>query len=366
MKVTLKPKLGEYMVEIPENIMSASEFDDYRDNIDEVMFPNGITKIAAHAFEGIKSLHTVSGGANVKEIGEAAFKDCTYLTQCWIVGLSPDGFAHSQLQTIGNEAFSNTGLTEVSFLSTLETVGERAFYGCKDLTSISFSGNNSNEVIFGAESFADCTALKDINLQKCTGSITFENGGSEQRSVFHNCTALEEVTVPASAKGNLNSLFRGATSLKTITFADNSMITEVTHIVSGSPVEVLDLTPLKRLTEIGNWCFSGDKSITKVIIPSNVNSFGFQAMAEMDSLCTVEFAEGNTAQWLGNELFKNDTSLSSINLEVLSSLLSISESAFDGCTALTSITISDKVTEIQANAFGRCVAWLTSNTMQQI
>ena len=352
----LKLTNSNYDTTIPSDIMSASDFDDYRDNIDEIELPSYIiTKIAAHAFEGMKSLHTVSGGNNIEEIGESAFKDCTYLTQFWAVTPNPVGSVHGSLKTIGAEAFSNTGLTEIKMSTVLTEVGDKAFYGCKDLTSISFSGDNNKNVVFGAEAFADCTALKNINLENCTGSIKFEKK-DDWTTVFHGCTALETVTIPGTAKEDLYRLFNGATSLKSITFEENSnSISSVGHIASGTSVELLDLTPLKGLKLIGNYWFQEDNSITEIRIPSSVEKIEISAMSKMSSLGAVKFELNDKITEIGEQVFQNDTSLSSINPEALTNLKTINQYAFDGCSALTSITIPKTVTEIQNNAFSGCV-----------
>ena len=351
-KVTFKQKTGTYITEIPANVMNASEFDDYRDNIDEVMISDIFTKIAAHAFESVKSLNIISGGVNVKEIGEAAFKDCTYLTQCWIVGLSPDGVLHSSLQTIGKEAFSNSGLTEVSLPSGLTTIGERAFYECQSLKKVDFQ-ENCQVNNFGLEAFGNCKALESVNLENCTANeITFNH--NDWKGVFSNCDSLKKVIVPAGASGDIANIFREALSLESITFMENdNPISGIGNIIQGTSVKVLDLSPLKGLTTLGAWQVRAD-SVTKVIFPSTMKNVDVQAVGDMPALTIAEFEPNSVITSIGSQMFQNDKALVSVNLEALLNLQEISVQAFENCENLTSVIFPKTLTTIKSNAFNNC------------
>lgn len=66
----------------------------------------------------------------------------------------------------------------------------------------------------------------------------------------------------------------------------------------------------------------------------------------------VEFINTSNLISIGNEAFRNCTSLTSINLP--DSLTSIGGSAFNGCTSLTSISLPNSLTSIGGYAFYVC------------
>ena len=89
---------------------------------------NGISLFAAR----IASAETFSvndNNSNIKLsiIGSRAFKGCTKLN---------DFTLNYGLKTIGEEAFSGTGLKEITIPETVEFVGKAAFENCKDLVNI--------------------------------------------------------------------------------------------------------------------------------------------------------------------------------------------------------------------------------------
>jgi len=94
-----------------------------------VVIPNSVTEIGAEAFRGpnVRGTHadasvlaSVTIGTGVVTIGEEAFRHLHNLTSIVIP---------SNVRTIGNRVFDETGLTSVTFNEGLETIGNRAFEG---------------------------------------------------------------------------------------------------------------------------------------------------------------------------------------------------------------------------------------------
>lgn len=113
-------------------------------NIASFTVPAGVTFIGEKAFQNCKSLTNVTFEGNTvqfTEIAQATFENCTVLTDIVI----PEG-----VTTLGNCAFKGSGLTSVSFPTTLTTLGGgEHFYNTKlttvtglentKLTSISYA-----------------------------------------------------------------------------------------------------------------------------------------------------------------------------------------------------------------------------------
>ena len=73
---------------------------------------------------------------------------------------------------------------------------------------------------------------------------------------------------------------------------------------------------------------------------------------EMKNLIVPMVVEGELVTALGNNVFKNKTSINTISIP--NTVTSIGESCFSGCTGLTDVTIPNSVTTISKNCFDGC------------
>lgn len=88
-----------------------------------------ISSIGNNAFFGSQTLSRFIIPNTVNNIGNNAFYDCSQLVY---IDLG------SGIKTIGPQAFSNTALTEITFPSSLTTIGQLAFANCTSLNNIKY------------------------------------------------------------------------------------------------------------------------------------------------------------------------------------------------------------------------------------
>ena len=95
---------------------------------------------------------------------------------------------------------------------------------------------------------------------------------------------------------------------------------------------------------------TGNTNCTEAVIPNTVTSIGTSAFEGATALNTVTFAAGSALTSIANNAFAGATSLSSITIP--NGVTSIGSSAFKGATSLTSFTFEGNAPEtVGADAF---------------
>ena len=107
------------------------------------------------------------------------------------------------------------------------------------------------------------------------------------------------------------------------------------------------------VTDINQYCFSGNKSLTSVTFPNVVN-IKSNAFYECSSLTSIDFPN---ATKIYNGAFQYCSSLSTVNLP---NVISVGDDAFNECSSLKSIDFP-KATDINSGAFFKCSSLATVN-----
>ena len=181
--------------------------------------PNSVTSISSSAFSGCSGLTSVTIPNSVTSIGDWAFSDCTGLTFISI---------GNSVTLIGSSAFSGcSGLTSVTINSNaivsksyssrsslsgifgeqvkeyvlgegVNSIGQYAFYGAKEVSSISIP---NSVTLIESYAFSCCTSLTAINIPEGVTSIGYY--------AFSGCENLKSCAVPDGVKKLSDNLFYG-------------------------------------------------------------------------------------------------------------------------------------------------------------
>lgn len=162
-----------------------------------------VTAIASGAFKKNKTIEKVSIGANVKKIGSKAFYGCKNLTTVTMA---------DSVTTIDAQAFATCPkLENVTLSANLKSIKTKAFYKCSALTSITIPSKVST---IGKQAFYGCKSLEKIVI--LTKKLTKKNVGAK---AFKGISSTVTITVPdtklASYKKVLKS--KGVSDKATIT-----------------------------------------------------------------------------------------------------------------------------------------------------
>lgn len=155
--------------------------------------------------------------------------------------IEKDGNGKMPWATDGPLSFNSSSVKSVTIEDGIKTIGNGAFYWCKNLTSVTMPFNLT---YIGKSAFSDCTGLKTINLPFYLETIDM--------AAFSNCTALESISFSTHIKLIGNEAFKGCTKLAEVTINDGAA------------------------AEIGNYAFRGT-ALEDVFIPAGTKKIGFEA-----------------------------------------------------------------------------------------
>ena len=189
-------------------------------------------------------------------------------------------------RVIADKAFSNDTIIEkVNTPSSLEYIGERAFYNCSLLTSV----GSENVKHIGERAFYGCSSLAAIDLK------SVETIGSQ---AFRSANLCSEITLPR-LKSIGSGAFERCASLERVKSLGN--ITEL-------PASVFSRVPLKELDIPGTVKSIGEKAfeytlMQKIVIPNGVESIASYAFRNNESLDTLIIASHSVS--LEANVFQN-------------------------------------------------------------
>ena len=230
------------------------------------------------------------------------------------------------------------------------TVNIKSEYKGKKVTSI------------GSSAFSGCSGLTSITIPDSVTNIGYE--------AFYNCSSLTSVTIGNSVTSIGDYAFSGCSSLTYNEYNNAKYLGNGTNpyllLVKAKSTDVTTCNINERTRFLHSSAFSGCSSLTNIKIPNSVMSIGYNAFSGCSSLTSVTI--GNSVTSIGREAFYNcpietatipTTAISSIPKTKLKTVIittgeSIGDSAFYGCSSLTSVTIGNSVTSISWRAFSGC------------
>ena len=361
-------------VTIPDSVTSigGSAFSDCS-GLTSVTIGNGVTSIGGEAFSDCGALTSLTIPDSVTSIGGSAFSGCSSLTSITIpfVGQNADGSGEPGFEylfgargptdynggdvpsslreviitgIIGDYAFPNCdGLTSITIGDSVTSIGSEAFRGCSGLTSVTI-GNGVTSI--GNYAFYGCSGLTSITIPDGATSIG--------NRAFSGCSGLTSIVIPDSVTSIGDYAFSGCSGLTSVVIPDS--VTSIGDSAFSGCSGLTSVVIPDSVTSIGDSAFSGCSGLTSIVIPDSVTSIGNYAFSGCTSL---QFNEYGGAKYLGNDanpylVLYDVTDTSVTSFEIMAQTKIIYDSAFSGCSGLTSIVIPDNVTSIGRYAFSDC------------
>lgn len=201
-------------------------------NITSVTLPDLMETLPEGAFKGCTSLRNVVFEGDIKEISASAFEDCTSLVSITL----PES-----VSKIGKRAFANSGLLDFSVPSSLTTVDESAFDGCKieqvdcltreQWVGLSFVNPQANPIHSHARLFFNGVEVKTLSC--------YEKKVSDY--AFYGLESLQKIFLTETVKVGKEA-FAGCKNVEWINFDDNLMIIDDGAFDGCGVPEILNLS----------------------------------------------------------------------------------------------------------------------------
>ena len=276
--------------------------------------------------------------AAIESVGEGAFGGCKQLKS---VDMSA-----SSLQSLPRKLFFDCAyLEQVSLPQSLTQMGDSVF-ACTRLASINVP-SGVTQIPEGC--FAGCSNLSQVRLSSQTASVgdyafvscsfaslslpaTVQNLGE---GCIRNCAELTDFQFPEKITEVSREFFDGCLSLRHVTLSPATTRLSA-RAFRGVGIESIELP--EQLESIGDSCFLDCSRLTAIVLPETVSEIGkaafcSSALGSIVIPASVDTIRQSTFLWCKN--------LSQVTLP--QGLKRIEESAFTGCSLLQNITLPETV-----------------------
>ena len=308
-------------------------------------------------------------GTNIKDLNIPAYgyvwnnNECT---KCNVVSIQSQAF------------YNNTNITTITFPKTLKSIGEKAFYGCKNVYLINYdvanaSNNTTNAYLspnIGLNVY-NTSGLKIVLGENVESIPTYFLWTSYVTEIdASNATSLKTINKYAFAELAYLTKAKLSNSIETIgeyTFYNNKLME-------------LDMSVLTNLKTIDTYAFYSCKALDNITIGENVTSIGKNAFTNCthvhiinydapsfkntttttvlpSSIGSDVYATDGLELKIGSHVvslpnyFINNSYLTKLDASYADSLTNIGDYAFASLSYLTKIELPDTIETIGENAF---------------
>ena len=244
---------GITSVSIPNSVTSIGEQAFYLcESLTSITIPNSVTNISKKAFESCSGLTSVNIPNSLKWIEKGTFAGCKNLTSITIP---------NSVTLIGKEAFEScSGLTSLTIPNSVTNIGDGAFRGCSGLTSITVEEGNST-----FDSRDNCNAIIETSTNQlilgCQNTKIPNSVTSIGERAFYGCSGLTSLTIPNSVTSIGYDAFESCFNLTSVTIP-NSVTSIKSFAFFGNPnlsvVVSLIENPFSISYVFGDYSGSGD------------------------------------------------------------------------------------------------------------
>lgn len=347
----------------------------------EYTIPDGIKTISAHAFLFDGTLKTLTIGKDVTSVANSAtynkaliaykvadgntsfsvqdgvlFNSTGTKLVCYPRGKSgttytvPDGCT-----SIGGIAFYWFTTLKTINLNNVTSLANQAFHSMDGLTTINLG--NMTSIASGA--FNSCNNISKYEVSETNTVYSSQDGVifNKEKTALVLCPAKftginkdKQYTIPDGVK-TIESRAFSSSDLTTI-ILDDALSTIKSAAFQGCAVSKLDMRNTS-ITTIASNSLLETYSLRELILP--IKATKVEGALNKSGVKKITVPDGSKLTTLNASCFASLTSLTDFIFEgSCPNLTTVGNSAFSGCTALTSIQLPSSVKSIGSNAFYNC------------
>lgn len=305
-----------------------------RQDLVEVVIPDGVKVIGSRAFIYCRNLRKVVLPESVKTIEDGAFC-CT--------GIEEINFPKNLL-TIGKEAFRQTKIDHVVLPDGLKSIGERAFYE-SEMKSLTIPASVKE---IGSSAFSNCLLLSEVKFL-CHSNIgkKYRYPNREPEHYFFHCSRLsrfESKDFPID-----KNHFEGTPLLRVSDVFEGDL-----RIVSGCLLAVKKVLPeVVEVPEgvfyIAANVFQDRKNVVKVRLPESMRYIGDEAFKGCSRLEEINLPKGLVR--MGEGVFAQ---CGFKRFEWPDHLTTLPTRAFEKCESLKDFVLPKTIKEFMSSNFSDC------------
>jgi len=199
---------------------------------------------------------------------------------CTVTGLGDYSFA-AQSDDVSPYNQLCSYIHSVTIPQKVTSIGKRAFYDCKNLTTLVL-GEDIQTI--GNYAFECCTSLTGVTIPQSVTSIGY--------SAFEGCTNLNPLTIKGPITSMGNYAFAGSTYLTSLTLYDDIQTIGNFAFVGSTSLKTVTLP--KNLTSIGEYAFARCSELESITIPEKVKTINSKTFADCSNLEYIILPAGLT------------------------------------------------------------------------
>ena len=334
--------------------------------VENLSLPESLVTIGNHTFSNMTTLQYCRMFDNVESVGEYGFAGDVNLT---------DLIFSKKVKTLRNNLFMNcTSLPLFTVHPAVTSIEDNAFMNCNSLATLSFTDSNDqlnigrrNENGNFAAMFSD-SPVQSLYLSRwliynideesyapfynrstLTDLRFGETLGDIGKFLFEKCSSIATVNIPG-VESIGEKAFYDCTALSGLTFNSGTKSLGEQTFANCTALKNVVLPP--TVVSVSDGCFMNDHDLVTLDLGNSLEIIGPSAFSGCASLSELNFPK--TLYGLGVESFKGCENLSYVTIPDGCRLSSIGARAFQNCTGIEWISLSNRITSLGANSFDGC------------